>query len=145
MKFLNTKPTPSAEDFGAVADLLGFALPEDLREHYSRFNGGHPVPSLFPKGGELYEVHDFFPIGHGHSLEEAYRNVVVGNERFPSHLIPIASDPGGDLYCYSVNPTEMGAIYLYQSDYYDDPGRALVFLSKDLSSFLAGLVKDPSH
>lgn len=145
MKFLDTKPTPTARDFDAVAELLGFPLPQDLREHYSRFNGGHPVPSLFPKDGELYQVHDFFPIKYGHSLEEAYRNVVVGNNLFPSYLIPIACDPGGDLFCYSVKPTQAGAIYIHQSDYYDDPERAVVFLSKDLASFLDALIAEPSH
>lgn len=126
-----------------MGELLGFPLPEELREHYLRFNGGQPVPNLFPKDGELYEVHDFYPVRYGHSLEEAYRNVVIGNKWFPSHLIPIACDPGGDLFCYSVKPSELGAIYLHQSDYYDDPERAVVFLAKDLATFLAALVTDP--
>lgn len=145
MKFLNTKPSISSADLDSVDKILGFPLPQDLRDHYLRFNGGHPVPSLFPKDDELYGVNDFLPIKHGmrgESFEDTYRSVVVGNELFPRHLIPFACDGGGDYFCYSMKPTEMGAIYFHQSDYYDDPERALVFLAKDLRTFLDSLIAD---
>lgn len=50
--------------------------------------------------------------------------------------------PRRDYFCYSVNPTEMGAIYFLDLEHYDDPKRMLVFLAKDLKTFLASLVAD---
>lgn len=143
MKFLNTKPPIASADLATVDEILGFPLPQDLRDHYLQFNGGHPVPSLFPKDDELYSVHEFLPIKHGmrgESFEDTYRSVVIGNELFPRHLIPIASDGGGDYFCYSMKPTDVGTICFFQSDYYDDPERATVFLARNLKSFFASLI-----
>lgn len=145
MKFVDTKPPVSDVDLDGVEIALGFPLPEDLRKHYLHFNGGRPVPNLFRKSGEVFSVQEFLPIKygmHGERFEDTYKELVVGNDFFPGELIPIASDAGGDYFCYSMRDGEKGAILFYQSDYYDDPARAIVPLCESLKEFLDSLVSD---
>ena len=143
MNFINTKPAITAADFDGVDRELGFPLPDDLRAHYLRFNGGHPVPNVFSKGGDLFAIQEFLPIKYGKRgdcLEDTYKTIVIGNEHFPSNMIPIAYDAAGDYFCYSTDPSDFGKIYFFQSEYFDDPKRALVFLTNDFPTFLASLV-----
>ena len=145
MNFVNIKPILSADDFASVDAVLGFPFPEELRSHYLRFNGGHPVRNLFVKDGRSFSVEEFLPIKYGmrgQSLEDTYRTVVLDNELFPTKMIPIANDASGDYFCYSIRPGEVGSIYFFRSEYYDDPKRSLIFLSNDLPTFLASLVKE---
>lgn len=142
---INLAPPITEMDLAEIENRLGLVLPEDLRQHYLRFNGGHPLQNLFPKAGEYFSISEFLPIKYGTRgarLEDAYVDIVQGNDQFPSDLIPIANDAGGDFFCYCLAPDNLGAISFYQSDYYDDPSRAVVHLAKDLKGFLNSLVAE---
>jgi cell wall assembly regulator SMI1 len=145
MKILDAKSSLSDADISTVETALGFTFPADLRHHYLVANGGRPVPNLFQKGDEYFSVHEFLPILHGlvgARFEDTYRDLVVDNDLFPTNLIPFAIDAGGDYFCYSLRPEAAGQIFFYQSDYYDDPVRAVVYLSPDLGTFFNSLVSD---
>jgi cell wall assembly regulator SMI1 len=144
-KFIDTAPPISDGELDEVEASLGFSLPKDLRLHYLRFNGGRPVPCLFQKDDEYFPINEFLPIRYGMRgarFEDTYADLVQGNALFPANLIPIASDSGGDFFCYSLRPGKIGAIFFYQSDYYDDPSRAIVYLASNLEDFLNSLVSD---
>lgn len=145
MTFVDTAPAVSDAELDELEATLGFPLPPDLRQHFLRFNGGRPVPNLFKKGDEYFPVNEFLPVKYGMRgtrFEDTYFDLVQGNDLFPNGLIPIASDAGGDYFCYSINPRNNGAICFYQSDYYDDPARSVVDLADSLESFLGSLVSD---
>lgn len=145
MKFIDTKPSLTNADINEFETTLGFALPSDLREHYLAYNGGQPVPRFFPKGDEVFAVEEFLPIKFGirrERFEDAYQDIVVGNDLFPSKLIPFANDAGGDYFCYSLRDRAEGSVVFYQSEYYDDPSRCVVTLSRSLNEFLASLVDE---
>uniref|UniRef100_UPI0013DA4632 SMI1/KNR4 family protein n=1 Tax=Serratia marcescens TaxID=615 RepID=UPI0013DA4632 len=57
--FEGTAPALSELDIRRVERKLGIRLPQDLKEHYLRFNGGTPRPDFFVKDGEAYDVEQF--------------------------------------------------------------------------------------
>lgn len=145
VKIIDDAPLISNVKLDELENRLGFKLPEDLRRHYLQFNGGRPIPNLFPKDDEFFAVNEFLPIKYGAPgtrFEDTYEDLVQGNELFPKNLVPIASDSAGDYFCYSLEPEQFGAICFYQSDYYDDPLRAVVYLAINLETFLNSLVSD---
>jgi len=141
--FVGAKPRVSDADIDAIEEALGFVLPDDLRQHYLTHNGGQPTARFFRKNDEIFAIEEFLPIKfgmRGERLEDAYEDIVVGNDLFPQGLIPFANDAGGDYFCYSLRNGEEGAIVFYQSEYFDDPERSVVFLSKSFQDFLSALV-----
>lgn len=101
------------------------------------------MPNLFPRDGEYFTVHEFLPIKHGMRgalFEDTYADLIEGGNFFPKRAIPIAIDSGGDYFYYSLEPGSIGEICFYQSDYYDDPSRAIVHLAGSLREFLDALV-----
>ncbi|MFC5473580.1 SMI1/KNR4 family protein [Paraherbaspirillum soli] len=145
VKIVDVAPSINNDELNEIEARLGILFPEDLRQHFLHFNGGRPVPNLFPKDDEYFPVHEFLPIKHGMRgtlFEDTYSDLVQGNDLFPKNLIPIASDSGGDYFCYNLESGNAGAICFYQSDYYDDPSRAVVYLAASLEKFLNSLVSD---
>ena len=145
MNFVDTKPNLTDADIDELESTLGFAFPLDLRQHYLVHNGGQPVPRFFVKGDEMFAIEEFLPIKfgmRGERFEDAYRDIVVGNDLFPKKLIPFANDAGGDYFCYSLREGEEGAIVFYQSEYFYDPAKSVIFLSGSFDDFLKSLVKE---
>jgi len=143
-EFLRTLQPLVVADFKDVQQSLGFALPAEIRNHYTHMNGGRPKNNIFRKGDETFRVLAFLPIKYGEpgdTLEETYRRVRSANPFFPEYLVPIAVDDGGDFYCFSRRDEDHGAIYYYRNDYFDEPQRAIVYLAPSLDSFLSSLGK----
>lgn len=67
--------------------------------------------------------------------------------RIPNHLLPIGSDPGGNLICISVADMTWGQVFFAHHDYFTyvgEPGNDRVrFLARSITDFLASL-RDPS-
>ena len=148
VKIIDDAPVISNAELDELENRLGFKFPEDLRRHYLRSNGGRPVPNLFLKDDEYFTVNEFLPIKYGAPgtrFEDTYRDLVQGTELFPKNLLPIASDSAGDYFCYSLEQRKFGAICFYQSDYYDDPLRAVVYLAISLETFISSLISDESE
>jgi hypothetical protein len=73
------------------------------------------------------------------TLEHSMERFKVKETVFPDRLIPFAVDPGGDYYCFSVCPDEVGAIYLFHMDHYGEPEGAAEYLAPSLGEFLSKL------
>ncbi len=141
-EFARTFPNLSSEDFRKLEGTMGMALPEDLRRHYESFNGGTPKKNTFIADDE-YRIKEFLPILYGAKgacLEDAYVDLVLNNKSFPKDVIPFASDGGGDYFCYCLSAERRGEVFFYQSDYYDDPARAVVWLAPTFNAFMKALV-----
>ncbi|MGC5808096.1 SMI1/KNR4 family protein [Ralstonia pseudosolanacearum] len=140
---MDRKPNVEKVDLDVLESRFGFSFPDDLREFYLRGNGGRPMPNLFPKEGEYFSVHEFLPIKHGMRgalFEDTYADLISEGGFFPKMAIPFAIDAGGDYFYYSLEPGKFGEICFYQSDYVNDPSRAIVHLAPSLREFLDGLV-----
>src|SRR6266702_8615003 len=129
-----------------VESRLGVHLPEDLKEHYLRHNGGRPRPKFFVKDGEAYDVKKFLPMNtddEGTTFEEVYVMLVDQTPEFPRGYIPFADDSAGDTFMYSVRPESFGNIAFNQHEYYGDDDRYVVFLAPSLKEFIDSLAELP--
>ena len=55
-------PPLSELDIRRVEQKLRVRLPQDIKEHYLRYNGGTSRPEFFVKDGEAYDVEEFLPM-----------------------------------------------------------------------------------
>lgn len=144
--FILTSSPVTTADLAALEQRLAIVLPEDLKAHYLRHNGGRPGPADFEKDGEWYGIHQMMPMVHGGrniDFEASYRSLVLDNPLFPSGVIPFAYDEGGDYFVYSVRPDSYGQILFVQSDYFEEPERYVIFLSPSLTAFFDALAEAP--
>jgi len=132
-------------DIIAVEKKFNISFPKEIKEFYLSHNGGCPTPHLFQKEDELYSINHIFPMKYSdeyESLEDIYDDLVSEEYYKPKHLIPFAVDAGGDYYCFSIKPTEIGKIYCFVQEYYDDENKSIVYLSKNISDFLNSLIEE---
>ncbi len=144
-EILDTERSLSGTDVREIELTFDMSLPTSVRSHYLAFNGGRPSRNLFKKNGEYFQIHEFLPMKYGRKgcrFEDTYRDLVIGTPQFPKHLVPFAIDPGGDYYCVSVRSNEVGFVYCYMHDYFDDPARSLVFMAPSITEFVNGMVDE---
>lgn len=145
--FEGTAPALSELDIRRVERKLGIRLPQDLKEHYLRFNGGTPRPDFFVKDGEAYDVEQFFPMNIrkdvGLIFEDTYLFLVHEKPEFPLGYIPFACDSAGDYFLYSVQPGSFGNIMFNSRADYGDDDRYVFFLAPSLREFINSLTECP--
>ena len=112
----------------AVEAKLGFSFPEQYQKFLLTHNGGRPTPDVFRfvREGSSYSesMVDWFLAIHTRDFNdfETYFDIYkIDQVRLPTELVPIASDPGGNLICISVNGENLGAVYFWDHDIEEDP------------------------
>lgn len=131
-------------EINEIENRFRITFPNDLKEHYFSSNGGRPAPNIFHKNEDFYIVQEFLSIKHGAPgalLEDVYA-IFSENKNLPAEAIPFAIDAGGDFFCYRISDKNFGEIFFFQSEYFEDPVRATVYLSPNLADFLTSLVAD---
>ena len=144
--FEQTASPLSELDIKRVEHRLGIRLPQDLREHYLRYNGGTPRPRFFVKDGEAYDVDCFYSMNtgaKGRSFERIYIMMVDQTPEFPRGYIPFADTTGAGFFMYSVNPESFGSIMFNQPECYGDDERYVLFLAPTLKEFIGSLTELP--
>lgn len=132
-------------DLEEVESKLGFSLPADLREHYSKNNGGDPARKSFrTKDGYECSVGSFltmkYPSYEGEILlEDNYLEVCKKKKIINPKLIPFAEDEGGDPYCIHRDTQE---IYYFAMEHSDDPKRATRKVAASLTDFIEGMLTE---
>jgi cell wall assembly regulator SMI1 len=143
-RFQHTGRPLTSEDLDTVEKELGIQLPETLRSHYLRYNGGIPERKVSTAPGYLgFEVHEFDTMRYPQSatdavFEEHYR-MLVGRGLLPSTFIPFAINGGGDPFCIS---TVDGGIYFHPMDYDESRGPRFIRLADSLEEFVEGLLDE---
>jgi cell wall assembly regulator SMI1 len=100
-----------------VEDNLRIKLPDDLRSHYRKVNGGIPKKNRFRCGDDIYPIHEIMPLRRrdvqqsGISLEETYQQHCIDQKNLNKYLLPFAIDEGGNWYCVSLKKRDRGAVY----------------------------------
>ncbi len=101
-------------------------LPEDYKRFLLLYNGGEPLNNVvrWQADGSHEETLERFL-----SVDTAVPgNLNVYMERYlgrvPLELIPIAHDPGGNLFCMAVDGPAVGSIYFWNHDYEAEIGEA---------------------
>jgi hypothetical protein len=144
MDLVGAEGPVTEEELQRLEQRLSVEIPQELRQHYLRVNGGTPVPNAFVIGEDYYKVQEFLRVDEGddNGVEATFTDI-SSNDIYPSGFIPFAVDSSGDYFLCSLSESP-GSIFFYQSDYYDDPERALVFLAPSFSNFIAQLQYDDS-
>lgn len=110
---------PLDEKFlSTIEQYLGSVLPSSYREFILKHNGGEPKEKFFfykndPSDGSLI---DFF-FGF---VPDKHQNILLYlrnySERIPPNMLPIASDPGGNLVCLSLKGPDRGKVYFWDHE-----------------------------
>lgn len=139
----HAEPTDEAA-IAAFEASRGFPLPSDYREFLLTTNGGKPEPGAFQlalRSGPYTDsvVHWFHALGH--DLESTADEMA---RRVPPELLPIASDPGGNLVCLGVAGDARGKVYFWDHEHERYPtGWSNVDLVADsFNAFLRGLTPE---
>lgn len=132
------------EDLPKVEKALGFPLPESLKAHYLKYNGGQPKRTwIVTEDGDEYTINYFFPMVHTSeespmTVEDYYEQLVTKKKLLPKNLIPFADDDGGDLYTMD---KDTGEIYYYAMDT-KDPKKAKRHVADTLENFLQCMITE---
>ena len=102
----NAGPEFSPQDIEAIESKLDARLPDDYRYFLSQYNGGTPTPDTVDvpdAPGSPTDVQVFFGIGRRVESSNLYWNLSLIDDRCPSHhVLPIACDSGGNLFCLKI-------------------------------------------
>lgn len=138
--FCSVKKTLMDEDLKKFESENNIAMPLKIREHYLRYNGGYPERSVFcsTEDEKQYVINYFFSIGCGEGLAIEKTLPLLRDEKiFPTWLVPLANDEGGNLFAYSVRKGEEGAIYYsHEFEFGEKPEKYIKYLSSDIDTFL---------
>jgi hypothetical protein len=144
-KFIRTVQPVTPTELAEVERVFRFSFPTQFRDHYLEHNGGRPQKNLFKKDDTIFVINEFLPIKYGRTnclFEDVFRDLKIEKQVLPEYLVPFADDPGGDYYCFSVRDRDLGSIWIYRGEYYDDPERALTYLESSLTEFIESMVAD---
>ena len=112
---------------------IGISFPKIYKDFLLKVNGGHPDKDTFPMLESYNEKFDYV----GSSIawfnaicNDEYSNLVkdcfgIGYE-YPKDLMPIASDPGGNIICLGISGEVYGKVY-----FWDIRGQAAAFGVKE--------------
>jgi len=119
-----------------------FKFPDEIREHYLTLNGGRTKRRIFLDDEYEFIVQQFIPSKadiDGRNLDTVLDTLRHDNA-IPNWLIPFADEPSGDLYCFSLDEDELGAIYYWDHESIDQPEESYGYLSESLKEFIDSLV-----
>lgn len=123
-----------------------FVMPDMIKKHYLSFNGGYPEKSVYDaSNGERYVMNYFYAVNgaEGNDLNETLR-ILKDENVFPQWLIPLADDEGGNIFCYSLNSVDKGAIYYYDHEfgYGTNPERHICKISDSIVDFITEMSEE---
>ena len=145
--FLYADGTAKEEDLDRIEQKFHIKIPKEMREHYLAYNGGYPERPVFTdKNGDGYVVDLFIPVRDGRKrpLEKTLSLLRGDNGVIPDWLIPFAEEDGGNLFCFSVRESDLGAIYYYdhEFEYGEDPEDHITYLAESITAFINALTEN---
>ena len=126
-KITNPGPPVSQEQISLLEKELAIELPESYRGFLLETNGGEPSPDEFIVPGwegEASAVSSFFSISD--DKEAGLESEILSfKARIPDSIIPIGTDPGGNLICIGIADTNRGKVYFWDhEDELDENGES---------------------
>lgn len=134
---------------------IGLTLPDEYKGHLLTHNGGQCSPNVFDfteRGVKTSSNVDWFLAlyeGEYDNLRRYINIYKVYNKRLPTHIIPIAHDPGGNLICISCGIGDFGHVYFWDHEREvnynvsnDENYENLYFINANLQLFLTNLRQD---
>ncbi len=112
-KIINAESAISLHQLQAAEKELGLAFPEAYRTFLLQHNGGQPEPNTFrfDDGKSLEVVGCFFSIDE---QEDSLANLAKTYRPYlHSDLLPIATDPFGNLICVATKGAHRGQVFFW--------------------------------
>jgi cell wall assembly regulator SMI1 len=150
--FSETNNPTNIKEIDLIETWIGLNFPPEYKEHLIKYNGGRCSPNVFEfieNGKQSSSCVDwFFAIydGEYYKLRDEIEMVKLNEKRLPTHIIPIACDPGGNLVCISCGSDDYGKVYFWdhenEVDYTvsgDDDYSNLYLIANSFNEFIDGL------
>ena len=109
----NRGPKIAEADVVRFEASLGSPLPAEYREFLLMSNGGVPTPDTIdiPEFSESpTDVQVLFGVGRSVESSRLEWNLTTLADRLGADLLPIACDSGGNTFCLSLRPDDIGAV-----------------------------------
>lgn len=113
---------------------LGTALPEPYRTHLLHHNGGYVRGA-----GDMGVLHHVRGLHDGPDWARFPDRAKAYGGLVPARLLPIADDPGGNLFCIVLSGSDRGAVCFWDHERAGDPAGSVIPLAPDFGAFLRGL------
>ena len=112
-------PPPSSDKVAATERLAAFKFPADFLEFCDTFHGGFPDPDeIEVVGFGRTMINQVLPFDDDE--EESIRSigtVFAAVEGLPEGLVPFASEPGGNYFCFSAGHTgDMEIVFWFHEE-----------------------------
>jgi hypothetical protein len=141
--FRSDNPPTSEAEIAKFEKANSVKLPDAYRSFLLQQNGGHPTPDKIavPKWeGGYTGLNRFFAIKPERGLQHYHDRF---EDRVPKGFLPIADDPGGNLFLLALKGKRAGQIYLWDhEDELDDEGDSkqdmsnMYKVAEDIDDFL---------
>jgi cell wall assembly regulator SMI1 len=124
--------------------MIGSSLPYDYRRFLSEVNGGRPSPNAFEgPTGDGSVLNWFFTLNQEEPIYFLPGVIDAYNERIPPQLLPIATDPFGNVVVLDVGAKSVGAIYFWDHENENPDGdpwwENISFIAPSFTEFVNGL------
>jgi SMI1 / KNR4 family (SUKH-1) len=141
--FLSGNLEVSSEVIDEFEREIGFTLPEDYREFLSRYGlsaqRGYPTWPDIRRPGEPGGGVDWWYGLNPTESRDLLRNWKGFRGRIPSHLLPIAESPGGQI-CLCLAGEKRGKLFWWdRSEPHAELGQNLTLIAHDFDTFINSL------
>jgi len=144
--FVNRLP-PTSEQITFVENLIEAKLPAPYLELLQFSNGGHPeLDTFYYKSNDIqqhWNIDKFFHISF--DTNDMYDVVWNYNHRWNNankHIVPIAQNGGGDLFCLDLSENGKGRIIVW---IHDDPEISLLEVANSFEALIDELILNPDY
>lgn len=129
---------------GDLERVIGSTLPTDYHRFLADVNGGRPSPSDFEgPAGDGSVLNWFFTLNQDERTYFIPRRIEAYKDRIPPKLLPIASDPFGNLVLLDLGAKSVGAIYFWDHENENPDGDPwwdnIAFIAPSFTDFVNGL------
>ena len=127
----------SDEAIRSVETQLAIAFPADYRAIVAQHNGGRPKPNAVDAPGKREVIMERLMSVDAGAKDNVAAATLVARKRHQSNLVPFASDPFGNLFCFQVAGKTPSAVV-----FWDHESGALTGICKTFPELL-GMLHEP--
>lgn len=118
------------KQLGDLERELGARLPTQYRQFLLKFNGGspsHDVVGVEGLSGGSTDVQEFFGINTIIESSDLRWNKRWLSDRIPPHMLPIACDSGGSIFCLSLSGEDSGKVIYVDLQFVGEPEQKVTY------------------
>ncbi|SHL26266.1 SMI1/KNR4 family protein [Flavobacterium chilense] len=147
--FINTAKSIDENDIKEFEKQLDIILPDEIKKHYLKYNGGFPVKERFyMKDYDTYtSINGFMPIKYHFdniddwTMEEVYLNFNITKGILPKNFLAFASDYGGNKFCINIESKKIFLIYMDLGNPMENPN-AIRKICSNFDKFIKNLEEE---